>query len=53
MSKYFPEPKSSRGRVKFELDLCNYEIKGDFKNATGVETSKIAKSVDLASLNLM
>ena len=53
MSKYFAEPKYSRGRVKFELDLCNYEIKADFKNATGVDTLKIAKGVDFASLNLM
>ena len=50
MSKYFPELKSSGGRVKVELDLSNYEIKADLKNATGVDTSKIAKNVDLASL---
>ena len=24
MSEYFPEPKSSGGRVKVELDLSNY-----------------------------
>ena len=50
MSKYFPELKSSGGRVKVELELSNYEIKADLKNATGVDTSKIAKNVDLASL---
>ena len=32
------------------LDLSNYAIKADLKNATGVDTSKFAKKVDLASL---
>ena len=27
MSEYFPEPKSSGGRVKVELDLPNYATK--------------------------
>ena len=49
MSGYFPEPKSSR-RVKVELDLSNYATKSDLKNATGVDTSKFAKKVDLANL---
>ena len=40
MSEYFPEPKSSGGRVKVELDLSNYATKADLKNATGVNTSK-------------
>ena len=53
MSKYFPEPKSSAGRVKVELHLSNYATKVDLKNATGVDTSKFAKKVDLANLNLM
>ena len=30
MSKYFPEPKSSGGKVKVELDLSNYGTKGRF-----------------------
>ena len=34
MSEYFPEPKSSRGRVKVEFDLPNYATKADLKNAT-------------------
>ena len=38
MSKYFPEPKSSGGREKSELDLSNYATKADLKNATGVQT---------------
>ena len=50
MSEYFPEPKSSRGRVKVELDLSNYATKADLINATGVDTSKFAKKVDSASL---
>ena len=50
MSKYFPEPKSSVGRVKVELDMSNYSTKVDLKNATGVNTSKFAKKLDLASL---
>ena len=50
MSEYFPEPNSSGGRVKVELDLTNYASKADLKNATGVDTSKFAKRVDLANL---
>ena len=33
MSEYFPELKSSRRRVKVELDLSNYATKADLKNA--------------------
>ena len=49
MSKYFPEPKSSEGRVKVELCLSNYATKAGLKKATGVDTSKFAKTVDLKS----
>ena len=35
------------GNVKVELDLSNYAIKADLKTATGVDTSKFAKKVDL------
>ena len=45
MSKYFPELKSSGGRVKVELDLPNYATKSDLENATGVDTSKFTKKV--------
>ena len=31
MSEYFPQPKSSGGRVKVELDLSNYATKADLK----------------------
>ena len=48
MSEYFPEPKSSGGRVKVKLDLSNYVTKADWKK--GVDTSKFAKKVDLVSI---
>ena len=50
MGEYFSEPKSLDGRVKVELNLSNYATKSDFKNATGVDTLKFAKKVDLANL---
>ena len=49
MSEYFPEPKSSGGKVIVELDLPNYET-ADLKNATSVDTLKFAQKVDLANL---
>ena len=36
--------------MKVELDLSDYTTKVDLKNAAGVDTSKFAKKVDLASL---
>ena len=36
--------------VKAEFDLSNYATKADLKNATGVDSSKFAIKVDLASL---
>ena len=45
LSEYFPESKSSRERVKIELDLSNYATKTDLKNAAGVDTSKFATKV--------
>ena len=53
MSQYFPGLKSSRGRVKVELDLSNYATKADLKNPTGVDTSRCAKIVDLTNSNLI
>ena len=50
MSECFPEPKSSRGRVKVELDLSDYATKEDLKNAASGDTSKFPKKFDLASL---
>ena len=50
MSEYFPEAKSFEGKVKVELNSSNYATKADSKNLTGVDTSKFAKKVHLASL---
>ena len=50
ISEHFAESKSFGRRVKVELDLSNYATKADFKNATGMDTSKFAKRIDLASL---
>ena len=50
MSEYFPKPKYSGAYVKVELDLSTYATKADSKNATGVDTLKFAKKIDLASL---
>ena len=50
MRSYFPKPKSIKGNVKVELDLSNYAIKADLKNATGVDTSDFAKKTDSANL---
>ena len=50
MSDFFPDPKSSGGRVKVELDLSIYTTKAALKTAAGVHTSKFAKKVDLAKL---
>ena len=51
MSEYFPEPKALGAIVKVELDLSNYATKADLKNATGVDTSSFAKTVNFASLH--
>ena len=48
---YFPERKSL-GKVKVALDLSNYARKADLKNATGVDTSSVAKKIYLADLKL-
>ena len=50
MTEHFREPKSLGGRAKVEFDLSNYATKTDLKNATVVDTSKLSKKVDLASL---
>ena len=36
--------------MKVELDLSNYSTKADLENATGIDTSKFVKKVDLANL---
>ena len=50
MIKYFPKLKSLGGNVKVELDSSNYAQKVYLKNATGVDTSKFARKVDLATI---
>ena len=50
MSEHFPKLKSFVGRVKVELDLCNFATKSDLKNPVGADTSKFAKNIDLANL---
>ena len=50
---YVPEPCThSKHKVEVKLDLCNYAIKSDLKNATVVNTLDFAKKVDLASLKI-
>ena len=49
MSGQFPKPKSLGANTKDELYLSHYATKADLKNATGVDTSKFAKEVDLTS----
>ena len=41
MSQYFPKPYEP-----FKVDLSNYAKKADLKNATGVDTSKLAAKSD-------
>ena len=51
MSHYFPKPhRAFEGNVKVELDLSSYTTESDFKNATGIDISKLAAKSDLVSL---
>ena len=50
MTRNFPEPKCSGGKVKLELDLSNYVKKANLKNLTGLNILKCPKNVNLASL---
>ena len=50
MSKCFPEPKPSGGKVKVKLDLSNYTTKADLNNATGFDTLKFAKTHNLLKI---
>ena len=45
MSQYFPKPYEP-----FCGDLTNYTAKTNFKNATGIDTSKLVVKSDLPSL---
>ena len=54
MSQYFPKPYEPfggfGGDINVKVDLSNYATKAYLKNATGVDTSKLAAKCDLASL---
>ena len=50
MSEYFPKSKSSGANVNVELNFSNNATEADLKNTTGVDTSKFAKKIYLASL---
>ena len=50
MREFFPEPKSSGGRLKVQLDLPNYATKAGLKKVTLANTSKSAQKIDWANL---
>ena len=51
MSQYFPKPyEPLGGNINVKVDLRNYATKSDLKNATGIDTSKLAAKSDLVSL---
>ena len=49
MSEIFPKLKFLEANIKVELDLSNHATKADLKNAAVVDTSNIAKNIDLAN----
>ena len=52
MSQYFPKLYEPFGRdINVKVGLSNYVTKLDLKNATGVDTSKLAAKCNLASLD--
>ena len=53
MSQYFPKQyRSFGGNINVKVDLFNYATKLDLKNATGVDTSKLAAKSDSDSLKV-
>ena len=51
MSQYFPKPyEPFGGDINVKVDLFSYATKADLKNATGVDTSKLAAKSDSAGL---
>ena len=43
MSQDFPKPyEPFRGEINVKVDLSNYATKADLKNATGIDTFKLA-----------
>ena len=48
MIQYFPKPyETVDGDINDEIDLLNYVTKADLKNATGIDTSKLAAAAKL------
>ena len=51
MSQQFPKPyEPLGGDINVKVDLSNYATNADFKNATGLDTSKLAGKSDLTFL---
>ena len=51
MSQYFPKPyKPYGGDINVKVNLPNYATKADLKNATKIDTSKLALKSDSANL---
>ena len=51
MSQYFSKPYKPFGRdINVKVSLFNYATKADLKNATGIDTSKLAAKSGLVSL---
>ena len=51
LNQYFRKPyEPLRGGSHIKFDLSNYLTKIDLKNATGIDTSKLAAKSDLAGL---
>ena len=51
MSKYFPKScEPFAGDINIQVDLSNYSTRTALKNATGIDTSKLAVKSDLANL---
>ena len=52
MGQYFPKPyEPFEEDINVKVDLPNYPTKTEFKNATGIDTCKLAAKSDLASHN--
>ena len=51
MSQYFSQPHEPfGGDINFKVDLSNYATKAYLKNATGIDTFKLAAKSNLISL---
>ena len=51
MSQYFSKPHEPfGGDINAKVEISNYATKFDLKNATGIDTSKLAAKLDLVSL---